>query len=165
VLVVAASNSPEMIDAAFFRAGRLDACLLVDVPRSDQERLEVLRALTARMRLAPDADLPALAAATDGFTGADLAQLCARAGLAALQENVDAQEVAQRHLSAALAALCPSAPPSLLRRYRAWRPNRSGHQEEAYPDPTPAHSATGAADPSEVFGTRTVNRNALVIHF
>ncbi len=79
------------------------------MPRpSAPERLDILRVHTRRMPLGGDVDLPALAAdaATGGWSGAQLANLCREAGMQALREDVAAAAaVAGRHFRAALAAL------------------------------------------------------------
>ena len=72
MFVLAASSRPDLIDPALLRPGRLDSPLYCGLPTED-ERLEILRVLSASLRLDERADLPAAAAATQGFTGADLA--------------------------------------------------------------------------------------------
>eukprot|EP00887_Chlorella_sp_A99_P001514 scaffold8.g1514.t1 len=93
VLVLAATNRPEALDPALLRPGRLDRLLLVPLP-GEAARLAVLRASLARAPLAPDVNLASLAAATPGMSGADLAELCRRAGMAAIRELVAAEESA-----------------------------------------------------------------------
>jgi transitional endoplasmic reticulum ATPase len=83
VVVLAATNRPDRIDPALLRPGRFD--LLIEMQPPDlAARQEILALHTGRMALAGMLDLHALAAATAGCTGADLAGLCRRAALAAL---------------------------------------------------------------------------------
>lgn len=73
------------------------------------------------MPLAADVDLGALAATTDGFTGAELAAICREAALAALREDVDgAAAVAGRHFDAARAAAAPALTAAQLAAYEEW---------------------------------------------
>ena len=87
VMVLAATNRLDLIDKALLRPGRFD--LLVQLPSPDRAaRLAILQSQTRAMHLAPDVDLGALAARTDGLVGADLAGICQRAGLHAIREHL-----------------------------------------------------------------------------
>ena len=124
VLVLAATNRPEAIDAALLRPGRFD--LILYVPPPDREgRLEALRVHTRAMPLAPDADLAAVAAAAERYTGAELAAVCREAAICALREDMEgAACVAHRHVVAALAGVRPAFSAEELERYAAWPPKR-----------------------------------------
>ena len=74
VAVVGATSRPDLLDAALLRPGRLDRLLLCGLPGPD-DRAAILAALARPLRLAPDVDLPAVAAAADRFTGAASAVL------------------------------------------------------------------------------------------
>jgi transitional endoplasmic reticulum ATPase len=89
VVVVAATNRIDQIDEALLRPGRFDL-LLELTPLDRAARHAILRVHTQPMPLAPDVRLAALADATDGFVGADLAGLCQQAALFALREAVAA---------------------------------------------------------------------------
>lgn len=108
VLVIAATNRPTALDAALLRPGRLDLHLYVPLP-DRAGRAATLRIHAAKLARAADVDLEALADATSGCTGAELAAICAEAALAALREDAAAAAVTQRHFLAAARA----APPSL----------------------------------------------------
>lgn len=98
VMVLAATNRLDLIDKALLRPGRFD--LLVELSAPDQgARLEILRVQTRRMRLAPDVDLDALAARTEGLVGADLASICQRAGLDAIRDHLAPERESPRDLS------------------------------------------------------------------
>ena len=87
VLVLAATNRPDIVDPALLRPGRFD--LLVEIPAPDeQERLAILRIQTRGKPVSPDVNLEAIAAATAGRTGADLSAICHRAALTAIRERV-----------------------------------------------------------------------------
>ncbi|BDG60995.1 CDC48 family AAA ATPase [Caldinitratiruptor microaerophilus] len=84
VIVVGATNIPELLDPALRRPGRFDREIPIPVPDRDG-RLAILRIHTRGMALAADVDLEELADVTHGFVGADLAALCREAGMAALR--------------------------------------------------------------------------------
>ncbi|MEM2378031.1 MAG: AAA family ATPase, partial [Candidatus Korarchaeum sp.] len=88
VVVIAATNRPDLVDPALLRPGRFDR--LIYVPPPDKEaRLQILRIHTKGKPLAPDVDLEELAARTEGYTGADLANLVNLATLMALREHIN----------------------------------------------------------------------------
>jgi transitional endoplasmic reticulum ATPase len=89
VVVVAATNRPELIDPALLRPGRFD--MLVALPPPDDEaRLAILRVHTRSMPLAGDVDLARIAATTAALAGAELEALCRRAALGAVREQLAA---------------------------------------------------------------------------
>ncbi|RAH45499.1 putative AAA family ATPase/60S ribosome export protein Rix7 [Aspergillus brunneoviolaceus CBS 621.78] len=88
VIVLAATNRPDSLDAALRRGGRFDKEINMTVP-SEPVREQILRALTRKMRLADDLDLKLLAKRTPGFVGADLNDLVATAGAAAIKRYLE----------------------------------------------------------------------------
>jgi cell division protease FtsH len=89
LILLAATNRPEILDPALLRAGRFDRQVLVD--RADKlGRVQILKVHVRKVRLAPDADLEKIAALTPGFTGADLANLINEATLVATRRGADA---------------------------------------------------------------------------
>jgi cell division protease FtsH len=88
VVVLAATNRPEVLDPALLRPGRFDRRVSVNPPDFDG-RLQILRVHTRQVPLAPEVDLAAIAAATPGLVGADLANLVNEAALAAAQHGHD----------------------------------------------------------------------------
>ena len=89
VVLLAATNRPEILDPALLRAGRFDRQVLVDRP-DRVGRLQILRVHANKIRLATDLDLDQAAGLTPGFTGADLANLVNEAALVATRRNADA---------------------------------------------------------------------------
>jgi cell division protease FtsH len=86
VILMAATNRPEILDPALLRAGRFDRQVLVD--RADKiGRLAILRVHAKQVTLGPDADLEVIAAMTPGFSGADLANIINEATLLAVRRN------------------------------------------------------------------------------
>ncbi|KAL4946230.1 hypothetical protein BDV06DRAFT_183003 [Aspergillus oleicola] len=88
VIVLAATNRPDSLDAALRRGGRFDKEINMTVP-SEPVREQILRALTRKMRLADDLDFKTLAKRTPGFVGADLNDLVATAGSTAIKRYLD----------------------------------------------------------------------------
>ncbi|XP_054162471.1 transitional endoplasmic reticulum ATPase [Oppia nitens] len=88
VIVMAATNRPNSIDAALRRFGRFDREVDIGIPDATG-RLEILRIHTKNMKLADDVDLERMAAETHGFVGADLAALCSEAALQQIREKMD----------------------------------------------------------------------------
>ncbi|CAM9721316.1 unnamed protein product, partial [Phaeothamnion confervicola] len=118
VVVVAATNRPDLLDSALLRPGRLDR--LVYVPPPDLgSRTEIFRIALADDGDGGDSgvDVAALAAATVGLSGAECVAVCREAALAAMEEDEDAAVVEQRHLLAAAAAVTRQITPAVLRFY------------------------------------------------
>jgi cell division protease FtsH len=89
VILLAATNRPEVLDPALLRPGRFDRQVLVDRPDRPGRR-EILKVHVAKVKLAPDVDLDQIASLTPGFTGADLANLVNEAAIVATRRNGDA---------------------------------------------------------------------------
>ncbi|MEM2620588.1 MAG: CDC48 family AAA ATPase [Thermofilaceae archaeon] len=119
VVVVGATNRPDILDPALLRPGRFDR--LVYVPPPDKTaRLEILKVHTKRMPLAEDVDLERLAEATEGFSGSDLALLVREAGMLAMREKIDAEKVGMKHFDEALKKVKPSLTLDMLKFYESW---------------------------------------------
>jgi cell division protease FtsH len=88
LVIVAATNRPEILDPALLRAGRFDRQVLVDRP-DKSGRLQILKVHIQKVRLAANVDLEGVAALTAGFTGADLANLVNEAALLATRRGGD----------------------------------------------------------------------------
>ena len=93
VIIMAATNRPEILDPALLRPGRFDRHVLVDRP-DVIGREEILRIHTRTIKLAPEADLKVIAQRTPGFVGADLANIVNEAALLAARKNKEAVEMA-----------------------------------------------------------------------
>jgi cell division protease FtsH len=89
LVLLAATNRPEILDPALLRAGRFDRVVLVDRP-DKKGRLQILEVHARKVKLAPDAGLEKIAAMTAGFSGADLANLVNEAALLATRRGADA---------------------------------------------------------------------------
>ncbi|GHJ51354.1 ATPase [Nonomuraea sp. TT08I-71] len=123
VVVVGATNRPELVDRALLRPGRLER--LVYVPPPDgPARGEILRAAARNVPLAPDVDLAALGAELDGFSAADCAALIREAALAAMRESLSASTVTAAHVETARTRVAPSLDPVQLAHLEAYATTR-----------------------------------------
>ena len=92
VIIMAATNRPEILDPALLRPGRFDRHVLVDRP-DIIGREEILRIHTQNIKLSPEADLKVIASRTPGFVGADLANIVNEAALLAARKNKESVEM------------------------------------------------------------------------
>lgn len=118
VVVIGATNRPNLIDPALLRPGRFDELVYVGVPdQAGRER--ILRIQTEKMPLAADVDIAGLAERTVRFTGADLEDVVRRAGLVALRESLSTREVTMAHFEAALKESRATVTPEMESEYQA----------------------------------------------
>jgi len=106
VVIIGATNRPDMIDPALLRSGRFDRILLVPAP-DKAARLEILKVHTKEMPL-EGVDLEELAVELDGYTGADIEGLCREAAMIALRESKKARKVTMAHFQEAAKSVGPS---------------------------------------------------------
>ncbi len=121
VVVIAATNRPDLIDPALLRPGRFDR--IIEIPMPDRNaRLEIFRIHTAKKPLAEDVSLEKLADMTDGYTGADIAAVCETASMLAIREHIekyrdekeanaraDELRITMRHFEEAMKKIKPSS--------------------------------------------------------
>jgi transitional endoplasmic reticulum ATPase len=119
VVVIGATNRPDLIDPALLRPGRLER--LVYVPPPDgPARAAILRASSRAVPLDPSIDLAELGASLDGFSAADCAALIREAALAAMRESLEAAEVTPAHLASARTRIRPSLDPAQVAHLAAY---------------------------------------------
>ncbi len=106
VVVIAASNRPDIIDAALLRPGRFDRMILTQIP--DTAMREKIFALHTKKMPLKGVDLKKLAAETEGYVGADVEAICREAAILALRKDNKAKEVNQSHFEEALTKVRPS---------------------------------------------------------
>ena len=119
VVVIAATNRPDLIDTSLLRPGRFDRHILVPTP-DEKARLEILKIHTRNMPLAKDVNLEELAKKTKGFSGADLEALCRESAMLALRENIKNKKVdkiEKRHFEEVLKKMAPSIPEKMAKWY------------------------------------------------
>ncbi|KAF3273673.1 AAA+-type ATPase [Orbilia oligospora] len=119
VMILAATNKPEVIDPALLRPGRLDYILYVGPPDLES-RTEILSIKFRKMKLGEDVDIQVLAGKTDGYSGADLVKICDEAVLAAMREDLGIDSVKWRHFEEALRGVKSVITMEMIRRYEGW---------------------------------------------
>ncbi len=119
VIVIAATNRPDMVDPALLRPGRLDKLIFVPPP-DKKSRLQILKIHTRNMPLSEDVSLEYIATITEGYTGADLEALVREAGLRALREDLKISKVSQKHFVEAMQAIKPSVNKQMEEFYKKW---------------------------------------------
>jgi transitional endoplasmic reticulum ATPase len=122
VVVVGATNRPDLIDPGLLRPGRLEKLVFVEPP-DKQARLDILRTAGKSIPLR-DVDLEALAADLDGYSAADCVALLREAALTAMRRSVDAAEITAADIAAARENVRPSLDPAQLASLRAFAAER-----------------------------------------
>jgi len=116
---IGATNRPDILDEALLRPGRLDQLIYIPLP-DKPSRLGILKADLRKTPIAKDVDINFMADLTEGFSGADLAELCQRASKAAVREAIEAEAriKAAKELDPNFGANIPNDPvPELTRRH------------------------------------------------
>lgn len=101
VVVIGATNRPDILDTALLRPGRFDSVILTPAPELDA-RMELFKIHTVKMPLASDVDLSKLAKKTEGYVGADIAGVAREAAMVALRLDVNVKKVKMEHFVDAL---------------------------------------------------------------
>ncbi|MDH4221521.1 MAG: CDC48 family AAA ATPase, partial [Candidatus Bathyarchaeota archaeon] len=119
VVVLAATNRPDIVDPAILRPGRFDR--LIYVPEPDQKtRLEIFKIYTKDMPLTKDVDLSQLATTTKSYSGADIEALCREAALNALRTDIKAKEVGLDDFKKATEKIGPTIRPGMEAWYKGF---------------------------------------------
>ncbi|HMB51094.1 MAG TPA: AAA family ATPase, partial [Natronoarchaeum rubrum] len=116
VMVIGATNRPDMIDPALIRSGRFDRLVMVGQP-DVEGREQILKIHTGDTPLSPDVSLRELAEITDGYVGSDLESISREAAIEALREDDDAEDVDMRHFRQALEDVRPTITEEILDYY------------------------------------------------
>lgn len=117
VLVIGATNRPDLLDPALLRPGRFDKILLVGAPE-EEGRHQILKIHTKNMPLDKSVNLPELAKKTIGYTGADIEAFAREAALIALRESKEAKVVKEKHFEEAMKKVRPSVSKPVLEVYK-----------------------------------------------
>ncbi len=133
VLVIAATNRPDMLDPAILRPGRFDKILLVGAP-AEAGRETIFKIHTKCMPLAKGVDLKELAKKTDGYTGADIESLVREAAMLSLREDINSTEVGKKHFDEAMNKVRPSVSKSSIEVYKRMEENFIKSARAAVPD-------------------------------
>ncbi|GGK51627.1 AAA family ATPase [Nocardia camponoti] len=125
VVVVGATNRPELIDPALLRPGRLERPVFVPPPDAPA-RAEILKTSARSVPLAADVDLTALADDLDGYSAADCAALLREAALVALRRDMSAADVTAEDVATARTRVRPSLDPAQVEALRRYADDRAG---------------------------------------
>jgi transitional endoplasmic reticulum ATPase len=122
VVIIAATNRPDIVDPAILRPGRFDR--LIYVPEPDNEsRLAIFKIYIKNMPLAKDVDLTQLVTLTKKYSGADIEALCREAGLNALRRSIKSKEVNASDFKKAIEKIGPSIMPNMETWYKSFMKN------------------------------------------
>jgi transitional endoplasmic reticulum ATPase len=119
IVIIAATNRPDLVDPAVLRPGRFDRLTYVPEP-DEKSRLRIFSIYTKGMPLANDVNLVQLAAATKNYSGADIEALCRETAMHALRKNLNAKEVTMKDFEEALKRAGPSVTPDMEKWYRGF---------------------------------------------
>jgi len=116
VVVIGATNRPDIVDPALLRPGRFDRLIYVPPP-DRQARLDILKIHTRGVKLTPDFSLEQLADRTEGYTGADLEALVREAVMLALREKFEPRPIGMDYFEKAMKVVTPSLSRADIERY------------------------------------------------
>lgn len=119
VVVIAATNRPDMVDSALMRPGRFDRVILAPPP-DEKARIEVFNVHTKNMPLAKNIDLKELAKKTEGYSGADIEAIVREAGINALREDMESKQVKLKNFEDAMETVKPSITPKDMKLYKGF---------------------------------------------
>jgi len=119
IVVIAASNRPDIVDSAILRPGRIDRLLYVPPP-DEASRLKVFEIYTKNMPLSKEIDLKHLATITKNYSGADVEALCREAAMYALRRDLNSKEVVVKDFEAAVKKVGPSLSPEMGKWYKSF---------------------------------------------
>jgi transitional endoplasmic reticulum ATPase len=119
IVVVAATNRPDMVDSAVLRPGRFDRLIYVAEP-DEQSRLQIFKLYTKGMPLEKGVDINQLASVTKYYSGADIESLCREAAMHALRRDVKAREVTMKDFQDAVKEVGPSVTPDMEKWYKSF---------------------------------------------
>jgi transitional endoplasmic reticulum ATPase len=119
VVVIAATNRPDILDDALLRPGRFDRIIFIPIP-DEKARLEIFKIHTAKMPL-KGVDLEELAKRTEGYTGSDIEAVCREAAMLALRKNIKTKEVTKKDFEEALKVVTPSVSKDVEKRYKDFK--------------------------------------------
>jgi transitional endoplasmic reticulum ATPase len=117
VVIIGATNRPDIIDPALLRPGRFDR-LVLTAPPDEKSRLEIFKIHTKTMPLAKDVRLEELAKKADGYSGSDIEAVCREAGMLALREDIKAKEVKKKFFENAMNTIRASIPKETMEKYK-----------------------------------------------
>lgn len=116
VIVIGATNRPDIIDQGLLRPGRFDRLILTRAP-NEKARLEIFKIHTKDMPLSKDVNLKELSKKCDNYSGADIEALCREAAMLAVREDMNAKKVTRKHFDEAMLSVRASITPDIFKFY------------------------------------------------
>jgi transitional endoplasmic reticulum ATPase len=132
IVVIAATNRPDMVDSAVIRPGRFDRLIYVPEP-DDKSRVQIFKIYTRNMPMEQDVDVNQLASVTKYYSGADIESLCREAAMHALRRDVNAQKVTMKDFQDAMKEMGPSITPDMEKWYKSFMQQIRQVQKPATP--------------------------------
>ena len=118
IVVIAATNRPDIVDPALLRPGRFDRQVLVPTP-DEKTRLEILKVHTIKMPLTEDVNIDRMSKETLGFSGADLEALAREAAIVAMRKDINVDHVGAKDFAAAMKEIMPSVSDDMNKFYES----------------------------------------------
>lgn len=119
VVIIAATNRPDIVDPAILRPGRFDRLIYVPEP-DEKSRVQIFKLYTKDMPLAKNVDTASLAALAKNHSGADISALCREAAMFALKKDINAKEVTLSDFEEAKKRVGPSVTPDMEKWYKSF---------------------------------------------
>ena len=132
IVVIAATNRPDMVDGAVIRPGRFDRLIYVPEP-DDKSRLQIFKIYTKGMPIGNDVDLNQLAMSTKYYSGADIESLCREAAMHSLRRDINTNEVVMKDFQDAMKEMGPSVTPDMEKWYKGFMQQIRQVQKPATP--------------------------------
>jgi transitional endoplasmic reticulum ATPase len=133
VMVIGATNRPDMIDPALLRSGRFDRLVFIGEPE-EEGREDILKIHTRQSPLSPDVSLREIAEITDGYVGSDLESIAREAAMVALREDADAEQIDMRHFREAMDSVRPTITDDIMDYYEQIEEQFKGGGRESLAD-------------------------------
>jgi transitional endoplasmic reticulum ATPase len=132
IVVIAATNRPDIVDPAVLRPGRFDRLIYVPEP-DEKSRTQIFKIHTKNMPLAKDVNLTELVAMTKNYSGADIEALCRESAMHALRRDVNAKEVSIMNFQETIKKTGPSVTPDMEKWYKSFMQQARQVQKPATP--------------------------------
>jgi len=132
IVIIAATNRPDIVDPAILRPGRFDRLIYVPEP-DEKSRVQIFKLYTKDMPLAKNVDTASLAALAKNHSGADISALCREAAMFALKKDINAKEVTLSDFEEAKKRVGPSVTPDMEKWYKSFRQQARQAQKPTTP--------------------------------
>lgn len=119
VIIIAATNRPDLIDSALMRPGRLDRIVYVKLPDSNT-RKEIFKIKLRKIPIAEDVNIDDLVVKSEGYSGAEIEAICKEAALKALEDSFEIETIALKYFDKAFELLKPRTSHELLKLYEEY---------------------------------------------